>query len=96
MQPSLILSLHAQRYCLTASAGFGRQFTKLRALSRLRRRYDSRKNRIFRILRPPRPPSSFFCKHPLADIDNPRNFGYAIYVTKVLNYVIITNAYRKE
>ena len=45
---------------------------------------------------PPRPPSSFSCKHSLADIDNPRNFGYAIYVTKVLNYVIITNAYRKE
>ena len=43
-----------------------------------------------------RPPSSFSCKHPLADIDNPRNFGYAIHVTKVLNYVIITNAYRKE
>ena len=42
------------------------------------------------------PPSSFSCKHSLADIDNPRNFGYAIYVTKVLNYVIITNAYRKE
>ncbi len=44
----------------------------------------------------PVPPSSFSCKHPLADIDNPRNFGYAIHVTKVLNYVIITNAYRKE
>ena len=40
---SLLLSLYAPRYCLTASAGFGRQFTKLRALSRLRRRYDSRK-----------------------------------------------------
>ena len=37
---SLFLSLYAPRYCLTASAGFGRQFTKLRALSRLRRRYD--------------------------------------------------------
>ena len=37
---SLLLSLYAPRYCLTASAGFGRQFTKLRALSRLRRRYD--------------------------------------------------------
>ena len=36
---------YAPRYCLTASAGFGRQFTKLRALSRLRRRYDSRKKR---------------------------------------------------
>ena len=33
-------SLYAPRYCLAASAGFGRQFTKLRALSRLRRRYD--------------------------------------------------------
>ena len=43
---SLLLSLYAPRYCLTASAGFGRQFTKLRALSRLRRRYDSRKKRI--------------------------------------------------
>ena len=43
---SLFLSLHAPRYCLSASAGFGRQFTKLRALSRLRRRYDSRKKRI--------------------------------------------------
>ena len=42
-QPSLILSLYAPRYCLTASAGFGRQFTKLRALSRLRRRYGSKK-----------------------------------------------------
>ena len=91
---SLFLSLHAPRYCLTASAGFGRQFTKLRALSRLRRRYDSRKNRILRS--PSFPPSSFSCKHSLADIDNPRNFGYAIYVTKVLNYAIITNAYRKE
>ena len=37
---SLLLSLYAPRYCLTASAGFGRQFAKLRALSRLRRRYD--------------------------------------------------------
>ena len=43
---SLFLSLYAPRYCLTASAGFGRQFAKLRALSRLRRRYDSRKKRI--------------------------------------------------
>ena len=42
---SLFLSLYAPRYCLTASAGFGRQFAKLRALSRLRRRYDSRKKR---------------------------------------------------
>ena len=42
---SLVLSLYAPRYCLSASAGFGRQFTKLRALSRLRRRYDSRKYR---------------------------------------------------
>ena len=42
---SLLLSLYAPRYCLTASAGFGRQFAKLRALSRLRRRYDSRKKR---------------------------------------------------
>ena len=40
---SLVLSLYAPRYCLTASAGFGRQFTKLRALSRLRRRYGSKK-----------------------------------------------------
>ena len=40
---SLLLSLYAPRYCLTASAGFGRQFTKLRALSRLRRRYGSKK-----------------------------------------------------
>ena len=53
---SLILSLYAPRYCLTASAGFGRQFAKLRALSRLRRRYDSRKNRPFlRSLPPPVP-----------------------------------------
>ena len=37
---SLFLSLYAPRYCLAASAGFGRQFAKLRALSRLRRRYD--------------------------------------------------------
>ena len=43
---SLFLSLYAPRYCLAASAGFGRQFAKLRALSRLRRRYDSRKKRI--------------------------------------------------
>ena len=42
---SLFLSLYAPRYCLRASAGFGRQFAKLRALSRLRRRYDSRKKR---------------------------------------------------
>ena len=49
---SLVLSLYAPRYCLTASAGFGRQFAKLRALSRLRRRYDSRK------YRPPVPPFS--------------------------------------
>ena len=49
---SLFLSLYAPRYCLTASAGFGRQFAKLRALSRLRRRYDSRK------YRPPVPPFS--------------------------------------
>jgi len=42
---SLLPSLYALRYCLTASAGFGRQFAKLRALSRLRRRYDSRKKR---------------------------------------------------
>ena len=42
---SLFLSLYAPRFCLAASAGFGRQFTKLRALSRLRRRYDSRKKR---------------------------------------------------
>jgi len=42
---SLFLSLYAPRYCLAASAGFGRQFAKLRALSRLRRRYDSRKKR---------------------------------------------------
>ena len=42
-QPSLVLSLCAPRYCHTASAGFGRQFTKLRALSRLRRRYGSKK-----------------------------------------------------
>ena len=40
---SLFLSLYAPRYCLAASAGFGRQFTKLRALSRLRRRYGSKK-----------------------------------------------------
>ena len=40
---SLVLSLYAPRCCPTASAGFGRQFAKLRALSRLRRRYDSRK-----------------------------------------------------
>ena len=52
-QPSLVLSLYAPRYCLTASAGFGRQFTKLRALSRLRRRYDSRKYRISRSPSPP-------------------------------------------
>ena len=50
---SLFLSLYAPRYCLTASAGFGRQFTKLRALSRLRRRYDSRKKRTS----PSSPPS---------------------------------------
>ena len=49
---SLFLSLYAPRYCLTASAGFGRQFTKLRALSRLRRRYDARKKRSPRILHP--------------------------------------------
>ena len=35
--------MYAPRYCLTASAGFGRQFTKLRALIRLRRRYGSTK-----------------------------------------------------
>ena len=54
-QPSLILSLYAPRYCLTASAGFGRQFTKLRALSRLRRRYGSKKESYPRPLRPPPP-----------------------------------------
>ena len=42
-QLSLILSLYAPRYCHTASAGFGRQFAKLRALSRLQRRYGSKK-----------------------------------------------------
>ena len=40
---SLLLSLYAPRYCHTASAGFGRQFAKLRALSRLQRRYGSKK-----------------------------------------------------
>ncbi len=53
---SLFLSLYAPRYCLTASAGFGRQFAKLRALSRLRRRYDSRKKRNPFV--PPRLPHS--------------------------------------
>ena len=53
--PSLILSLYAPRYCLTVSAGFGRQFTKLRALSRLRRRYGSKKESYPRPLRPPPP-----------------------------------------
>ena len=53
---SLLLSLYAPRYCLTASAGFGRQFAKLRALSRLRRRYDSRKYRPLRPFRLPRLP----------------------------------------
>ena len=57
-QPSLILSLYAPRYCLTASAGFGRQFAKLRALSRLRRRYDSRK---YRFPRSPRPLTAGSC-----------------------------------
>ena len=52
---SLFLSLHAPRYCLSASAGFGRQFTKLRALSRLRRRYGSKKESFPRPLRPPPP-----------------------------------------
>ena len=52
---SLLLSLYAPRYCLTASAGFGRQFTKLRALSRLRRRYDSRKYRFPRSFCPFQP-----------------------------------------
>ena len=52
---SLLLSLYAPRYCLTASAGFGRQFTKLRALSRLRRRYGSKKESYPRPLRPPPP-----------------------------------------
>ena len=52
---SLLLSLYAPRYCLTASAGFGRQFTKLRALSRLRRRYDSRKYRFPRFFCPFQP-----------------------------------------
>ena len=55
-QPSLILSLYAPRYCLTASAGFGRQFTKLRALSRLRRRYGSKKESYPRIPVPRRFP----------------------------------------
>ena len=52
---SLLLSLYAPRYCLAASAGFGRQFTKLRALSRLRRRYDSRKYRFPRSFCPFQP-----------------------------------------
>ena len=60
-QPSLVLSLYAPRYCLTASAGFGRQFAKLRALSRLRRRYDSRKYRFPRSPRPPRPLTAGSC-----------------------------------
>ena len=58
---SLLLSLYAPRYCLTASAGFGRQFAKLRALSRLRRRYDSRKYRFPRSPRPPRPLTAGSC-----------------------------------
>jgi len=33
--------LYALRYCLTASAGFGRRFAKSPALSRLWRRYSS-------------------------------------------------------
>ncbi len=63
-QPSLILSLYAPRYCLTASAGFGRQFTKLRALSRLRRRYGSKKESSLRScvpFLPPFPPSFTPC-----------------------------------
>ena len=53
---SLFLSLYAPRYCLAASAGFGRQFTKLRALSRLRRRYGSKKKSYARIPVPRRFP----------------------------------------
>ena len=52
---SLFLSLYAPRCCLTASAGFGRQFAKLRVLSRLRRRYDSRKYRFPRSFCPFQP-----------------------------------------
>ena len=60
-QPSLILSLYAPRYCLTASAGFGRQFTKLRALSRLRRRYGSKKESFpsFPSFHPPQFPNPY-------------------------------------
>ena len=63
---SLLLSLYAPRYCLTASAGFGRQFTKLRALSRLRRRYDSRKYRISPFPSPPSSPYRRFLRLYLA------------------------------
>ena len=46
-QPRLVPAPnHAPRYCLMASAGFGQQFAKLHALSRLWRRYDARKYRI--------------------------------------------------
>ena len=38
----------------------------------------------------------FIVKLPLADIDNPRDIGYAIYVTKMLNFVIIANTLKRK
>ncbi len=38
----------------------------------------------------------FIVKLPLADIDNPRDIGYAIHVTKVLNFVIIANTLKRK
>ena len=61
---SLVLSLYAPRYCLTASAGFGRQFTKLRALSRLRRRYGSKKESSPSSPRSPSSPVTQSCPWP--------------------------------
>ena len=61
-QLSLILSLYAPRYCHTASAGFGRQFAKLRALSRLRRRYGSKKESLPSFFRTPRLPHYYIVR----------------------------------
>ena len=47
---SLLLSLYAPRYCLTASAGFGRRFVKSPALSRLGGAINPQRRRRLRLI----------------------------------------------
>ena len=74
---SLLLSLYAPRCCLTASAGFGRQFAKLRALSRLRRRYGSKKESFPPRLPVPHPPRNKMFPRP-ARASTPAGRGLAL------------------